>query len=313
MKVMGRHILLRECSKGDPSYFKTSGYFLEMSATSYDKPHATAKEGVDHLKSRGLIVTDSDAAARKIEEIGYERLRIYFLSRRDHTTTNKTFRAGTTYEDILRLYACDEEIRNICFIGVGKFELAFRNRLSEALSDAHGSHPYFEKSIFQDDKGRKESLHKILSVYTQSNDQRAKHYRLKYSEPILPPIWILKEFLTFGVSARICFTLEKSLREDIAGHFGVSSWEAFRSWVKCFVDLRNICAHHGRLFNRRFQKQPIILRSSSVPAAPQATLKALLECLDYTLDQANITGDFVGRIETVLNRYPEIKKLEVGY
>lgn len=284
-----------------------------MTNNPYIKQHATAAQRIAHLRQRGLQVKRPNVAARKVEEIGYERLRIYFLSRRDHTQPNKPFRPGTTYNHILRLYECDTKLRNICFTGVGRFELAFRNRLSEVLSSSYGSHPYFVDAVFKGPKEHNDALQKILAVFAQSKDERSKHYRGTYTEPPLPPIWMLKEFLTFGTATRLYANLASHLRTNIASHFGVAALPVFDSWVPGFVDLRNICAHHDRLFNRRFQKQPQHYRRGPVPTAASATLKAQLECLDYALNSAGMRSNLVASVETVLNRYPEIRNTEAGY
>ena len=94
---------------------------------TYSKPHATAMDRVIHLKNRGLIVANPNLAAKEIEQLGYERLRIYFLSRRDHSQPNKPFLSGITYQSILKIYECDVKLRESCFSEVGRFELAFRN------------------------------------------------------------------------------------------------------------------------------------------------------------------------------------------
>lgn len=284
-----------------------------MQPNPYNKPHATAEELVAHLRDRGLQVARPNITAHKIDEIGYERLRIYFLSRRDHTKPGKPFLPDMTYDHILRLYECDIELRDICFMGVGRFELVFRNRLSEVLSARFGSHPYFQNDAFAGSKRHNEALQIVLQVFTQSRDQRAKHYRATYTEPPLPPIWMLKEFLTFGTSARLYAALSGSVRTDVAAHFGVTSLPVFDSWVPGFVDLRNVCAHHDRLFNRRFQKQPQRLRRASIPVAPPPTLKAQIECLDYALTSANAAGNLVSRVQKVLNQYPEVQNAEAGY
>lgn len=306
--VTGRHTLARG-AKGRPFLFSY------MSQNPYSKLHATAEQRVAHLRSRGLQIARPNVAARKIEEIGYERLRIYFLSRRDHSQPGKPFRAGTTYNDILSLYDCDARLRDICFKGVGRFELVFRNRLSEVLSENFGSHPYFADAAFKGIQKHNEALQKVLEVFSKSKDQRAKHYRTTYTEPPIPPIWILKEFLTFGTATRLYTALSTSLRTDIASHFGVSSLPVFESWLPCFVDLRNVCAHHDRLFNRRFQKQPQNYHRGAVPTASRATLKAQLECLDFVLNNAGLRSRLVEDVKKVLDldRYSEVQCAEVGY
>ena len=152
-----------------------------------------------------------------------------------------------------------------------------------------------------------------MQVFNQSKDQRADHYRTTYTEPPLPPIWMLKEFLTFGASARLHAALANSVRTEIAAHFGVTTLSVFDSWVRCFVDLRNFCAHHDRLFNRRFQKQPERLQRAAIPIASPPTLKAQLECLDHALTSANAVGNLVNRVREVLDRYPEVLNTEAGF
>lgn len=224
-----------------------------------DSLHQTACNGRSASCSparQGLIVARPNVAARKIDLIGYERLRIYFLSRRQVGVANRPFQVGTTYQQILRLYACDAMLREVCFAAVGQFELLLRNAISEALSDRHGSHPYFTQAAFRDAAANLEALQSFTTAYAQTKDQRALHYRQRYASPILPPIWTMKEFLTFGRVVRIFKTLDGSLRTHIAAQFGVPSDQVFTNWLECLVDIRNICAHHDRLFNRSFPKQP---------------------------------------------------------
>ena len=96
----------------------------------YTKHHASPNDRIKYLISKGLIAPRQNVAVRKIESIGYERLRIYFLSHRDQP--DKTFRPGTTYEDILQLYECDVRLREASFKAVGRSEIAFNP--SSALS-----------------------------------------------------------------------------------------------------------------------------------------------------------------------------------
>lgn len=98
----------------------------------------------------------------------------------------------------------------------------------------------------------------------------------------------MKEFLTFGAASRLFQCLNGTIRTKIAAQFGIRSDAIFTNWLECLVDLRNICAHHDRLFNRSFQKQPARLRNAMVPTAPPQKLKAILECLDHLLQSRGI-------------------------
>lgn len=266
-----------------------------------------------HLRSKGLLVPRPSVAARKIELIGYERLRIYFLSRRQLNVPGRPFIPGTTYHDIIRLYECDVRLRDACFSAVGQFELLLRNAMSEALSHAYGSHPYLHPAAFQSPAANLTAFQSFARIYEQSKDQRARHYRQTYCPPLLPPIWTIKEFLTFGTASRLYQELNGTIKKAIASQFGVPSDQIFANWLECLVDLRNICAHHDRLFNRSFQKQPGTLRRANVPMAPCNKLKAVLECLDYLLDQRGMPADITAKVGRIITRYPEIRPAEAGY
>lgn len=286
-----------------------------MTLPPYTKPHASAADRVLHLRAKGLAVPRPIVAARKIEMIGYERLRIYFLSRRDHTVVGKPFLPGTSYNDILKIYECDARLRAACFAAVGQFEILLRNRISEELSARFGSHPYFEPSAFKTKELHVEALQKLSSVYSSSKDKRAKHYKDSYSNPPLPAIWTLKEFLTFGATSRLLKALDGPLVKAVAADFGVPTDQLFENWVEALVDLRNVCAHHDRLFNRAFQKQPQRHQRAGIPAAgvPASKVRALIQCLDHMMTTRGTPVHLDAAVRTILNKYPAVRLAEVGY
>ncbi|AOR81109.1 Abi family protein [Novosphingobium resinovorum] len=284
-----------------------------MALNPYNKPHATAAQRIAHLSSRGLVIADPNIAGHEIDLIGYERLRIYFLSRRQLALPGRPFEPAVSDRDILGLYECDIRLRDVCFAAVGQFELLLRNAMSEALSDSHGSHPYYDLSAFRDAAANLDAVQTFVALYLRSRDQRAKHYRQTYSAPALPPIWTMKEFLTFGAASRLFQCLNGTIRTKIATQFGVPSDAIFTNWLECLVDLRNICAHHDRLFNRSFQKQPARLRNAMVPTAAPQKLKAVLECLDHLLQSRGIASRVTQEVGAVLAGYPQIRPPEVGY
>lgn len=295
-------------AKGQPFVF-----WGKMALVPFTKPHATPAQRISHLRAKGLIIARPNVAAKKIEAIGYERLRIYFLSRRQLHIAGRPFNPGTTYQDIIQLYECDAALRDVCFSAVGQFELLFRNLISETLSQTYGSHPYFDISAFRDAAANINAIQTCAKVYNSSKDRRAKHYKENYNEPILPPVWTLKEFLTFGASSVLYKSLSGPIRTSISSQFGVSKDDIFTQWVDCLVDLRNICAHHDRLFNRSFQKQPSKLIKSNIPTAPIKKLKAILECLDYMLSQRGMPASTVSKVKTTIDRYPQVIPSEAGY
>lgn len=256
----------------------------------YRKPHLNSQDAIRKLTSQGLIINNPVDAQQQIDLLGYHRLRIYFLSRRNLNIAGKPFRAGVTFEQIISLYNADRQLRSIVFDAIGVFEILFRNAFSEKISALYGSHPYMEDSLYCKPDKKMHSLQFFTSTYLKSKDQRAKYY-LKTYEPFLPPIWILKEFFTFGQSINIFENFSDSIRLDVAMFFGVRERKVFEAWLKCLLDLRNACAHHDRIFNKTFSKNPPLLRRANIPRSPANKLCALLECLDYMTNHCNSPTD----------------------
>ena len=121
----------------------------------------------------------------------------------------------------------------------------------------------------------------VTGTFLKSREERAKHYGRSCDSPALPPVWTYKEFLTFGSAARLYSKLSNKNRSEIAKKFDLPEFTVMDSWLPCFVDIRNVCAHHDRLFNRRFPKQPIRLIRAHVPSMHGNLLKAEAEALDY--------------------------------
>jgi abortive infection bacteriophage resistance protein len=284
-----------------------------MPLIPYNKPHATPTARITHLRGKGLLIRHPNIAAKEIEIIGYERLRIYFLSRRQTNILGKPFIPNTTYRDIISLYECDVKLRDACFLAVGQFELLLRNAISEALSIQYGSHPYYEIMAYKNPQANLEAIQTFVRTYQKSGDPRAKYYKEKYSRPVMPPIWIMKEFLTFGSASYIYQRLESSIRTTVATQFGVNTDRVFTQWMECLVDLRNGCAHHDRLFNRSFQKQPSTLTSARLPQAPRQKLKAILECLDYMLTNRGVKVSVTAKVGKIIAGCPQMSPSEAGY
>lgn len=153
----------------------------------------------------------------------------------------------------------------------------------------------------------------LSALYAASKDPRARHDLDTYETPLLPPIWTMKEFLTFGASERFFSLLSGSIRNQVAREFGLPNVQTFESWTKCLVDPRNICAHHDRLFNRSMQKQPMRLKRAAIRAAPVNKVKAILECLDWMIRHRGMRSGVASRVSHLLARCPAVRPSELGF
>ena len=251
---------------------------------TYSKPYMSSAQHLSRLLDLGLLVPDVESARHHLDMVGYHRLRIYFLARR-RDTSGRPFIPGTTFDEIVSLYDMDDKLREACFRSCGAFEVLLRNATAEVLSALHGPHPYDTLEAFRNPEARLNFLRATTKIYGESKDRRARHYRETYLFPTLPPVWTMKEFMTFGGTMHFFRNMSQPIRAQVSNLFGIRSLDVFESWMDCMVDLRNFCAHHDRLFNRSFPKQPAtMLRPRMVPvtsvAEEKKKLRSILECLE---------------------------------
>ena len=86
------------------------------------------------------------------------------------------------------------------------------------------------------------------------------HFKSKYDGR--PPSWMTIEICPFGLVSKLAQNLrDYSIRNTISAAFGVSPSRRplFEGWIISLVYVRNICAHHSRLWNRTLTLKPGVL------------------------------------------------------
>ena len=80
-----------------------------------------------------------------------------------------------------------------------------------------------------------------------------------YHTPANPPAWMCLELLTIGELSHLYRGLKDNAdKKRIADYFGVHH-TVFTSWLHSLTYVRNICAHHSRLWNRDLAIEPDVL------------------------------------------------------
>ena len=184
---------------------------------------------------------------------------------------------------------------------------------------SHGRHPFWlsDPSIFKDVNSHRETLKKLQKDYFRSDEEYIKAFKEKYSDP-LPPCWMTLEITSFG-SLSIIYGNIKSIRpkRDIAQSFGLDE-TTFASWLHSFVYIRNVCAHHSRLWNRGMSirpKRPVTpnLQWITDDTIPNNKTYYILCMLLYLLQSIDARHQFIFRIKVLLSKYPTVDVAAMGF
>lgn len=228
----------------------------------YSKPVLTVADIVLRLKNKGLVIADNKEAERFLRAVGYFRFRGYALPFMQiapigfiHGTRH--FIPNTTFEQIQKLYDFDRALRSLVMEQVDRIEIAIRAAILQELNTHFGPHWYldFTKMIFKDANDQAKWFGEVAKEVERSRTQQfIVHYQSTYTSPRLPPSWAVAECLSFGKWS----TLYKQLahgKSAIANVFGLSA-PILESWLHTLNNLRNACAHHGRIWNRSLPFNP---------------------------------------------------------
>lgn len=286
-----------------------------MSIRHYKKPPLTYPQLIQKLKDRGLTITNEEKALHLLKNISYYRLSGYWYPLLQDKE-NHVFKPGSTFETAFKLYCFDRELRLMVMREIEKIEVAVRSQMNHLLADYKGVYWFMDKTIFKDINKQNESLKKFEKDYKHNDEQFVKAFRANYKNPY-PPCWMMLEVTSFG-SLSIMYKNLKSGRtkREVANYFGLDDG-TFSSWLHTLVYLRNVCAHHNRLWNRIMGITP---NNPRTPAKKwlnhiSRTDKSyfILSMIIYLLNTVNPKHSFTERFAVLLDKYPNVDTAAMGF
>ena len=244
------------------------------------------------------------------------------------------FRPGATWDDVYNLYKFDRKFRLLVFDAIERIEIALRTQIINQLSSKYGSHWQDDKSLFSNYRSKKTG--KIFDVFqdiqNHINEQLSAnkkvsfidHYLKNYDYPPTPPCWMSVELLYFSEISKICQHLKhRKDRTDIAKAFGILDDSIFCSWLHTLNYVRNICAHHARLWNvtmditpmKYVNKDPkmIWLSAKEVDSVSTTKLYYTLCLILYLLQTINPKTKFRKHFKDLLAEYKVVDVRYMGF
>jgi abortive infection bacteriophage resistance protein len=229
------------------------GFFIaRRTGVKYTKPALSTEQQLELLVRRGMAVADRQVALQYLDHINYYRLRAYWLPDELPATADgdHAFKAGTRFETIIDLYSFDRKLRLLVMDAIERMEVSLRTRWANILALRYAPHAYLDASLFRKPTQHAKCLTKLQEELDRSRETFVLHYRAKYTDPELPPLWGVCELLTFGQLSQWYSNLAKGTdRKEIAEPYGVDE-QIIVSFAHHLAYVRNVCAHHMRLWNR---------------------------------------------------------------
>jgi abortive infection bacteriophage resistance protein len=237
-----------------------AGFFFvsqKVYQVEFSKPPLDIPAQIKLLKSRGMTFADEDRAIRVLSHVNYYRLRAYWLpfEKTGQTQTaenNHSLQDGTEFDDIYSLYVFDRRLRVLLLEAIERVEIALRTHWAQVLAEKYGAHAYLNEEIFFRKNIHANCIASLDEELQRSKETFVKHYQSKYTRPSRPPIWAITELLTLGGLSKWIENINaRQDRQAIAERFQLDEI-VVRAFAHHLTHIRNICAHHGRVWNRKF-------------------------------------------------------------
>lgn len=291
-------------------------FLCQEGHVEYSKPWLPVEAQVDRLVEHGLDVGDREHAARVLEAIGYYRLTGYLYPFReskeyvdDEGRTRirvlSDFRPGTRLAHAEEIIDFDRQLRMLAPDGLERIEVAVRMRMGYVLGRS-AIFAYEDPSLFMSSftadgtdirvptpSKHVQSLQRVRDRQAGSDEQFVEHFR--------------------GMS--------QNDAEEIARAFGVPGKKMMTSWLTSLNYVRNVAAHHARLFNRKLQNAPSRPKIGQIPSlnhlrgsenAKQVygTYNALA-VIAYLLPSIDDRSTWSAQLATLLRGFPTTEALTI--
>lgn len=249
------------------------------------KPFLTIAQQVERLESRGMAIPDSSIADRWLRAIGYYRLSGYwypFVDPNVDSGSGSQFVSGTTFDEIVRMYEFDRHLKTYMLSAIERVEVAIRSQVGHTLG-SRGPMSHLDGDNFDPlFVGNGDHMDWLATAFgrvkrQRNKDQSLKHHFDNYAGRV--PIWVLTDVLDFSDLSKLFAGMQEEDRDAIACWFGIPPTPApettgprrgrgssaarrnrrrraagpgstLANLLEQLTIVRNISAHHSRLWNR---------------------------------------------------------------
>lgn len=279
--------------------------------------YANAHDLVILMASRGLLISNQVKAERYLKMIGYFRLSAYLYPLLRNPKSQKLFKQGASFQQMMMLYRFDKKLRLLMFNEIEKIEVAVRSAIVDTVCELTGDRFWITNPVHFSNASKFSNTMRLIDKELRgSHEEFIADFKSSYSD-LYPPCWILAEILPFGYVTNIfCNLKDKRLKKKVSQQFGLQV-PPFESWMTKLYVMRNACAHHSRVWNKQNAMRVTIPNRFTRPWITLATnpyrVYFDLCIIKYLLDVVSPGNDMLTKLRWLMVDFPEIDLRAMGF
>jgi len=307
---------------------------IKNTTNTFNKPHLSFEAQLEKLKNRGLCIHNEAFAIKKLSHINYYRLRAYFwLFQHPKDSPKKSlFLDNIEFRSIIRVYEFDAKLRRLLFGAIETIEVYVRTQIAFCHAKEYKAFGYLDKeNLSCDELVFDELMQEIKKASKRSDELFIDHFQKQYNTTDLP-IWAVVEILSFGTVSKLFNVLKTETKQEVIKDIPINI-QVFQNWLHALTIVRNICAHHSRLWNKQL-RIPFKIPSKNALFNP---LRKIIKIVDIDGEKVENTYDnntsvffalsvmkfifdsigeeviFKNELQELLNEYHEVDKIAMGF
>lgn len=214
----------------------------------------TLDEQIAKLRSRGMNISDVEKAKEVLFDIGYYRLGFYWFpfetTYPEKDNREHDFVDGTDFDNAVKLYYFDFNLRNLFLKALSRIEIAFRTKVIYLVSNGNVDKPawFADNRVVTD----KQAAYYAGGGYDPIRDKNPvlKLHHVHYPEDKYAPAWKTIEYMTLGEVAHVYRAIrDEDMKQKVADEFGLKTIITLQNYLEVIKNIRNVCAHSNVLFD----------------------------------------------------------------
>lgn len=277
------------------------------------KPITTYEQQIEILTKRGLVFNDKDRLRHYLQHIGYYRLSGYFKYFQDDSNQ---FTGKVDFETVLKTYVFDRKLRMLLLDALERIEVSFKAQICDQMCfKTSNDHWYKDPSNFAQDKDLKAFrlvTEKIGSAVIASKEAWIKKASKDGCDLETLPSWMICNILTFGQTSFLFSKLANNNQKRIAKQYTLNG-KVLRSWMQSLTTVRNICAHHNRLWNKSIDTPFFIPKLLEEYNLEPNKLFSVLVVTTMLMEKISPKTQWPVALKSLLVEYSSVNREEMGF
>ncbi|MDD7568278.1 MAG: Abi family protein [[Actinobacillus] rossii] len=224
------------------------------------KPHKEYPELVEQLKSRGMTINDPKYAEKKLSQVGYYRLSgFWHISRKPNPNNSLSdeFLDNVVFEEVYKLYIFDKKLRLLLLDIIERLEINIRTIIAHELGRDNPlayqdytliNHKFLKHQWKNNSYAYAKWLDSVSNKIQRCKDEFIEWHKANDKEL---PFWVITETWDFGTMSKFYSLLNGQQQRKIAKQFNIDE-NTLKGWLNEINIVRNLSAHHSRVWNKSF-------------------------------------------------------------